>query len=1141
MANRIIDAFKQKCYLLIAISISTQALHASSEVSSLYAKNYTVADGLSDNYSECVYTDREGLLWIATHHGLCFFDGYEFKQYVRSANDSSGLTDNFIYCIYEGSDRTLWVGTFYGGLFCFDRKIKRFEKIVVPGYGPVNATVRSITEDFEGNIWIGTYEGLFRIDFNGISAKQYFVTNSEVQKSGMMIESVIVSGSGVVLVGVRAGKSLYAYSKERDTFELFPDLPGNIAKGEITCLTEDLLGRIWVGTAEDGIAVFDPSKEKWVMYDSENGTIPSDEILSLYCDRAGTVWFGMINSGLGVCNSDGQFEFYGKRKFGFNPIPSTSISGITQDQEGNYWLSSHGSGVYQCRKENGGFSYVSSLQMNRMLEKKTIVSCFEEDNFGTIWVGTDGDGLYKYDRLTGAFQPFNSEARFHESAILSMASRGDKIWLGGWNLGLCSMAVASDEVMYYEDANRSYRDYLKRDKIKSLYIDSVGTLWCGNNTERGVTVWGTSTLNISQELNADCVDKLSGVSWVNEIVGDNRGYMWIATDRGLYRYKTDLDKFTVNKDIHLSIASNYVSTVHQDSKGNLWVGTNEGLLLFDYAEESFLNYSYKYNLPLDIRSILDDGRKLWVATENGLLCFDTEKKTSEYYNSYSGLERNSFFERSCLKTKDGTMFFGGADGFVSFSPSDVKPPKDTPSIVLTDFSIFNDSRFCDVKMQDSGLCKYAVSIPYNASVFSFEYAAVSYWSSTKNNYAYMLVGFDADWHNVGGERKATYTNLDPGDYYFHVKGAGSNGVWNDVGMRVRLTIKPPIWLTLWFRFSLGIVAVSLFALFYIWKMRNYERQKAKLEAMVKHRTHELKYLNNGLIEQKEEILLQKEQLIAQKRMLEESNDSLLRQTGEIILQREQIIGQNRELERKNKELDQLIKMKDKFFSIIAHDLKNPVNAIMGFSELMLRRFKSINDAKKIDFVSHINLSANLVYNLLVNLLDWARTQTHNLQVKKKKYQLNNIVADTVLLMADLAKSKDISLKMDVRDEIWVYTDVNLIKTVLRNLISNAIKFTERRGTVLVQSTISDGDEVVITVQDNGVGMSEEKVSTLFDVGKNTSTNGTEHEQGTGLGLLVVKEFVQVSGGRIWVESKAGKGTSFFFTVPQGQESTISVS
>ncbi len=471
-----------------------------------------------------------------------------------------------------------------------------------------------------------------------------------------------------------------------------------------------------------------------------------------------------------------------------------------------------------------------------------------------------------------------------------------------------------------------------------------------------------------------------------------------------------------------------------------------------------------------------------MATDKGLAKFNPLNGKVEVFDSRDGLQ-NSNFKGWSIKTQDGEMYFGGPDGFNSFYPEMIEKKRNhsKPQVVITGFKILNNRVKINqlingriILNEDISLTKKIV-LTHKDNQFSFEFVALDYTSPEKNKYAYMLEGFDKEWIVSGTRREASYTNLDPGDYIFRVKASNNDGVWNEEGTSVMIKVLPAWWEDWRFR-----VVIILFVLFFLYVYFQYrigrvKKQKALLEKLVAEKTSELK--------------------------------------------------------QQNEKLNEVVATKDKFFSIVAHDIKNPFNAILGFSDLLKDNYEEWDDETRKEFITQISVSSKNLYQLLDNLLAWSKSQRGLMNFNPGNIELKEIIMYVEDLMQATAVAKNIQLITNVPDKgIMVFADAQMVGTVLRNLISNSLKFTPEGGFVKLTASIKDG-KARIEVTDNGVGMSDEVKNMLFRVDTHFTSLGTNKEKGTGLGLILVKEFVSKHGGDFGIESKVGKGTTFYFTLP----------
>ena len=338
------------------------------------------------------------------------------------------------------------------------------------------------------------------------------------------------------------------------------------------------------------------------------------------------------------------------------------------------------------------------------------------------------------------------------------------------------------------------------------------------------------------------------------------------------------------------------------------------------------------------------------------------------------------------------------------------------------------------------------------------------------------------------KREANYTNLAPGDYTFRVKAKYDKGNWSEDETSIHILIIPAWWMRTWVKILFLFVIVTVIAGSVSMRIRGLRIQQSKLEFLVAERTNEIV----------------------------EKNDLLKEQT--LILTK------------KNDQLKDLNSTKDKLFSIISHDLRSPFNTILGFEELLINNYHEFSDDERKNMINQLHKTSNQTYDLVENILNWARIQTRNIKYEPNKFNLKEFFTRKFDLYEKIAENKGISLLNMLDENLNVYTDVNFLETILRNLINNAIKFTPSGGTVQITAD-SGQNEIIISVNDSGIGMTKDQIETLFHIEKNKSTGGTNGEKGSGLGLILCKEFIEEYKGTITVKSDPDKGSTFSFTVP----------
>jgi signal transduction histidine kinase len=605
--------------------------------------------------------------------------------------------------------------------------------------------------------------------------------------------------------------------------------------------------------------------------------------------------------------------------------------------------------------------------------------------------------------------------------------------------------------------------------IWNLFIDHNNTLWVSIYNV-GIDLFDIKTGKVLNRFRPD-PDKPGSISGNNSwfFFEDDEKKMWVCTQNGLDLFDSAANSFKVFK-----FPDNDIGSFYKDKSGYLWVGTNtKGLFVCSPDGTILKTYDVTNILPNNrIHAIIQDKKgDIWISSNNGISRINPDIQSVRNYSREDGLQGDQFYQQSFLKTRKGELYFGGYSGLNSFFPDSLKDNDFIPPVYITDFQIFNKPVVYAVPgAQFPTHISEAdeIRLNWNQSVFSFSFAAINYIHPKKNQYAYIMEGFEKDWNYTDASRRyVTYTNLDPGEYTFKVKASNNDNVWNEKGTSLKIIILPPWWKTLWFRaIGLSIIIFVVFALF---------------------RTRVL-------------------QLKKQQMLLEET------------------------VAKKTAELNELNASKDKFFSIIAHDLKNPFNTIIGFSEMMKESVKLNDSATFYEYAVMINTSAVQTFKLLENLLEWANSQRGKLEFLPMPVNLKELVKDELLMAEEMAMGKSIELICDVDESLTILADKNMIRTILRNLISNAIKFTHRNGKVIISARISH-KHVDVSVSDNGIGMTQATISKLFRLDANLSTRGTDNEKGTGLGLFLCKEFVEKHGGKIWVISEIGKGSTFNFRLP----------
>jgi ligand-binding sensor domain-containing protein/signal transduction histidine kinase len=794
---------------------------------SIRFERISIAEGLSFSVVQTILQDQQGFLWVGTGRGLNKYDGYQFTVYRNDPADPRSLSNDSVDALYEDSAGELWVGTGVG----LDRLDRSTNTFVHYQDGLEAASVNALYEDRNGVLWVGTGAGLYHLNrdtqefiftptrqvVTGIAADvdgQLWVSGSdgvyvldpETGQGGLprlgaqWISAVCVDAQGELWVGAADG--LRRLDRSTDAFVRYehdPDDPHSLIDDRVQALLEDSAGRLWVGT-RGGLDLFDRQQNRFIhyQYDPYNPHSLSDNlVLRLYEDRSGVLWVGTLRGLSKYSWAADRFTLYTRlsdvpadtggllETSGLQSLSDDRVIAVHEDRTGNLWVGMFEGGLDRLDRTAGRVAAYRHDPADSTSLSSDIVRAVYEDRNGTLWVGTD-IRLERFEPDRGTF-------------------------LKNWGL-----------------------NQLPTEQVFAIAEDHAGELWVGTQT---------NLYRLDRELGSFVPYQQLGLGHarVNTIFGDETGLLWVGTlGGGLYQWDgTRFTSYRPQGDTLRSLSSDFVLSVYTDltlDSGAVWVGTNAGgLLRFDRAAPGgeFTHYAEKDGLPGDrIACIQADANGfLWLGTNRGVSKFDPKSRTFRNYDARDGLQSGEFI--GCFQSSRGEMFFGGLGGLNAFYPEQVEDNAQPPPIAITAFRLFNEAK--PMPLPADG----RIQLSYQQNDLSFEFAALDYHAPGKNQYAYRLEGVNRDWIYVGTRRYADFTNLRPGKYAFRVKGSNNDGVWNEEGVTLHITIRPPFWGTWWFLSLVGLVLlVSGYSAYRI-RIRRIEAQRNELENQVKERTDEI--------------------------------------------------------------------------------------------------------------------------------------------------------------------------------------------------------------------------------------------------------------------------------------------------------------
>lgn len=808
----------------------------SAQPHALEFERLSLEQGLSQSVVTCILQDRKGFMWFGTMDGLNKYDGYGFTVYKHDAQNHNSLSDNSINALFEDRFGMLWIGT-RDGLNRFDRVTERFTQYrhdpanphsptgVALSHNQISAISESRTNAEDG-LWIGTAGGglnWFDRQTERFTHYQHDPANPN-SLSHDQVRAIYFDHSGVMWIGTSGGLNKLILEKANGSspavqfthYKHDPNNPNSLSHNRVAAIYEDRRGNLWLTTIGGGLNKFDRASglfKRYMHEDNDAASLSHNNVRPICEDPLrGILWIG-TSGGLDEFDPTAE-RFVHHRNDPANPksLSNDDVWSVYEDRSGTLWAGTYGGGINKFSEAKEKFAHYKQDPSNPNSLGHDMVMAIHEDRSGTLWVGTGGGGLFQDDaRLEGFIRyrhdPNVPSSLINDGVAAICEDRTGTLWIGTGE-GLDRFDRARKRFIHcrYDPADPHS---LSAKGVSVIYEDHAGTLWIGTGAG-GLNRFDRATEKFARYQHDPANPHSLSDNMIYAISTDAANELWIGTAQGLNKFDRVSERFLRYQHEPAnpkSLGNNRVFAIYadQDDSNILWIGTwGGGLDRFDKRTGEFMHFTEKDGLPNGvIYGILgDEAGNLWVSTNNGLSRFDPRAKTFRNYDADDGLQSNEFNQGAYCKNKNGEMFFGGIAGFNRFHPARIDDNPHPPPIVLTAFKKFDKLVKLDTAITDLTRLK----LSYRDNFFSFAFAALDFTNPPKNQYAYKLEGFDEDWIYCGTRRYASYTNLDGGKYTFHVKGANSDGVWNEQGVAVEILVAPPFWKTWWF---ISFAAITL--------------------------------------------------------------------------------------------------------------------------------------------------------------------------------------------------------------------------------------------------------------------------------------------------------------------------------------------
>ena len=1055
----------------------------------LYFEHLTARDGLSQGTVMSLLQDSQGYLWIGTESGLDRYDGYSIKEYRRQRGDTHGLASDYIWAIAEDSQHDLWLGTDGGGVERWDRRKDQFIRY---RHDPHDAqslsgdSVRALLIDTQGKVWAGTLgQGLDLLD--PLTGKVRHFSHSDTNPRSLPADTIYVlytDHAGRIWVGTDGGLS--EYQPATHDFVNYGDQASGVVftDTKIRAIREDHTGTFWLGTLNGGLQRLDLQSRHVAAFrhDAHDPhSLSHDHVWSILEDDAQRLWIATPD-GLNLFNpTAGTFVRYGNDTNDPHSLRASYVMALYQDRGGVLWVGTREGGASHWNPNSWQLGHYRTPAFH-----DTSVNAFADDGAGRVWVGTIGAGLIEiqagHERRFGTTP--ESPLKLTDDKVMSLLSdRAGVLWVGTMSGGLNRLDLNTGTVRAYQNDAHDPAT-LPADGVMALREDHLGILWVGT-FGGGLARIDRNTGRVTRYPFAQAPATSLSNAKASAIAEDSLGNLWIGTVGGglnllerrtgrFYHYRRD------DGDPN-SLSDDTVYALHVDRHGDLWIGTAGGGLdelvgsSAAPAQVRFRNQSDRMRLPSEvvwgIESDQDD--RLWLSTNNGLVRYDPRTVQLKIFHEAHGLQGEDFNFNAHYQGRDGTLFFGGNNGFNAFSPEAVVAPARPPHLVLTSAAKLNRV----LPAQEMPGPGKPLRLSYNDKLVTFEFAALDFTSTANNQYKYQLQGFDSGWVDAGPLHRATYTNLDPGSYVFRVRAANADGTWSPDYLEIPVEVAPAPWNTVAARAT--YVLAALMFLFYLWRRQRDRRER------------ELRY----------------------SRELEHT-----------------VSVRTRELEERNQQLQVLTRAKSDFVARMSHELRTPMNGVLGLTSLLL---DTRLDAGQRRFADGIHRSADSLLGIVNDVLDFSKIEAGRLQLDPVECDLLELIEQTVEMLAVRAVPKGIELLFDSPATVLpkVKVDAVRLRQVLVNLGGNAVKFTERGEVtcrVVLLSSEPGSLRMRIQVSDTGVGIAPESQTRIFEEFTQEDASTTRRFGGTGLGLAISRQLVELMGGRLVLASSPGLGSTFSF-------------
>lgn len=1102
-----------KEYLFIGFSLIVALLPFSLNAQStgIICKHYTVPDGLISNNIEYIYVDKEGYVWFATANGLQQFDGYNFTNYNYNADDTSSISYNFISSISEDKSGNIWIGTLGKGVNILNKQKGVFyhlyndqknNNVLTSNIVPRSQHVFALDDD--GFMWLNTDNGLNKINPVDFSVEHFFGDYAG--------EILYDNKEQVFWIASNVLKKFNPRTKQIEYFQIY----GNGIKHDVlvNSFAIDDKGLIWLGT-NNGLIIFNKTNNRFYNlneYFEKKTSVANEEfswsrqpVEAVYRDFQGYLWIAIDKSIVKMDKHQGAYQVFTHEVDNPTSLQNEKVKGIYGNDSRVLWVVYASSGVSRVNISLRAFRHYRSIPGNSNSISANSVRSVYQDKWRNLWVGNYSDGLnrlvlsdsmkvhhYKCDPLL----PSTISSNYVTSILIDSKER---LWVGSFDKGF-SYADHINKFPYLSFKRFLYEQNVE---VQDFTEDAAGNIWIG-------TQWGFYVYDYSNDELVHYGDLENQVAELQEIniqsvIFEFPNTFWIATwNRGLCRLQINSDRRLTDrvskdslliyeniKDVNQSNIDNCFISLCKDNDV-IWLGSNvNGLVkMTRYNDRAdFIKYDQSKGSPGNsvYGIVKDKNGKIWISTNHGMGKFDP--KNERFFNFYEsdGLLSNAFVWNSYFQNQDDEIFFGGINGLVAFNPEQLTEETTKNKVCISKLIVQNKEVKIGDKINGRQILKKniqytdSITLTYKEPAFTIEFIALNTIDPEEVIFSYKLEGFDRDWITTSSQKRSvTYTNLRQGSYNLLIRASNNIAEWDQNPVSLTITILPPWWET---PYALTGFILLFIALLFLFRWLILMRAKLVNDAKLQH------------------------------------------------------------LEREKTE--ELYQFKMRFFTDISHEFRTPLSLILAPLQTIVTKVR--NDPQLVKQSQVIKKNADRLLRLIEQVMDLRKIDLNKMKIILSKGDIIGFVKDLTCSFEEIAIQRSIDLEFNSSIDSYItWFDEGKLEEIIYNLMSNAFKFTPDNGRIEVSIRLlpdteesarqkdkpSSFDEYVeIRIKDTGIGISPERKDHLFERFFTIENKDARVRRGSGIGLALIKELIDLQKGSINVESEENKGTCFIISLP----------